>query len=127
MEPGQEKVYKIAPFLEQPLINWMLPRAIVSANREKISHKEEVNKMKDLWNKISIPVMYLQGEKDKLVNISNNSFTNYQLVNAPYVDTTIFKCQQEVILNSQQTLIRSKIFEMLEMLREETGERRSRN
>jgi pimeloyl-ACP methyl ester carboxylesterase len=126
LAPGEETVYKIAPWLEHPLINWMLPRSIISANREKMTHKDELSKMLPLWKNITVPVMYMQGEKDELINTSNAEFAKEQLVNVPYLDILMFKGESHVVSKSKQPAIRSKIFEMLELVREEKEEKRSR-
>ncbi|MDB5230621.1 MAG: alpha/beta hydrolase superfamily, partial [Chitinophagaceae bacterium] len=117
---------KIAPSLENPVINWILPRAIISANREKMTHKNELRKMLPLWNKINVPVMYMQGENDALIKTSNAGFAREHLVKVPFLDIMIFKDEPHVILHSRRQVIRSKIFEMLEMVREGTEEKREK-
>src|SRR5882757_136106 len=72
--PGQERIFWFTYLVENPLIHWVVPRMLKSANQEKIHHKEELTKMLPLWSRIHVPVMYLQGQDDGLVFTSNADF-----------------------------------------------------
>jgi len=84
--PGQERYFWFTYIVESPLVNWFIPRIFKPANTEKVHHREELEKMLPLWKNIKVPVVYLQGENDEIVDTSNASFARRQLVNAPYLD-----------------------------------------
>lgn len=89
--PGLEKCFWFTGVIESPLIRWFIPRMFRSANTEKVHHKKELEKMLPLWENIRIPVAYLQGEKDELVDTANAGFARRHLVNAPYLDIQFVK------------------------------------
>ena len=62
-----------------------------SANTEKVHHKEELEKMLPLWKNLRVPVVYLQGESDAIVDTSNAGFARKHLVNVPYLDIQFVK------------------------------------
>lgn len=115
LAPGEEKVYWFTPAVENPLINWFIPRMFQSANTEKIHHKEQLTKMLPLWKNITIPVMYMQGAKDELVYTTNAAFAKKQLVNAPYLDIRFFPGRPHFIPFSERPTIRKKILQMLQL------------
>ncbi len=45
------------------------------------------------WKNIRVPVIYLQGEKDNIIDTSNAGFARQQLVNVPYLDIKFYKRQ----------------------------------
>lgn len=81
--PGLEKYFWFTYLIEFPLIRWFIPRMFRSANTEKVHHKKELEKMLPYWKNIHVPVAYLQGEKDEIVDTSNAGFARKHLVNVP--------------------------------------------
>ena len=110
--PGLEHVYWFTPLIENPLINWFIPRMFISANREKITHKNELTQMLPLWKNIRVPVMYMQGEKDELIDTANASFAKTHLTNVPYLYIHFFTGKPHFIPFSEHNFIEQKIFEM---------------
>jgi pimeloyl-ACP methyl ester carboxylesterase len=84
--PGQEKYFWFTYLIESPFIRWFIPRMFRSANTEKVHHKEELEKMLPYWKNIRVPVAYLQGVNDNIVDTSNAGFARQHLVNVPYLD-----------------------------------------
>ena len=84
--PGREKYFWFTYLIEHWSIRWFIPRIFRSANTEKVHHKEELEKMLPLWKNIKVPVVYMQGVHDDIVDTSNAGFAREQLVNAPYLD-----------------------------------------
>lgn len=115
LAPGEEKIPAIACTIENPLIKWMIPRMLISANSEKLSHKEELTKMLGGWNKIMVPVKYLQGAEDGLVYPSNAIFAKEKLTCAAYLDVQLIPGRGHPIAFSEQKLIGNSIHEMLEL------------
>lgn len=116
LAPGEETTYSISYAAALPAINWFVPRMLQSANEEKLTHKTELQKMVPLWKNIKVPVIYLQGENDELIDTSNASFARNHLVNAPYLSIEFIKNETHVIAYSAQKLIKKKIFEMEALL-----------
>ena len=121
LAPGEEKVFWFTNAVENPLINWFIPRMFQSANTEKIHHKEELTKMFPLWPKIHIPVMYMQGANDKLVYTSNATFAKQHLTNVPYLDIHFFENKPHFIPFSERPFIRQKILQMLQITRKKSS------
>ncbi len=117
LAPGEEKMYWFTPVVEWPVFHWFIPRIFQSANTEKINHENELAKMLPLWNRISIPVIYLQGEKDKLVYTSNAEFAKKHLVNASSLTIKFFKGRPHFIARTERKAIRQHILDMLKMLK----------
>lgn len=124
---GLEHTYWFTPAVENPLINWFIPRMFKSANKEKITHKEELAKMLPLWKNIQVPVMYMQGEKDGLIDTSNASFAKQHLVNAPYLYIHFFKGRPHFIPFSEHNFIEKKIYEMLALVQQDNNKNTSFN
>ena len=113
---GLEHTYWFTPAVENPLINWFIPRMFQSANKEKITHKNELSKMLPYWKNIRVPVMYMQGEKDELIDTANASFAKTHLINAPYLYIHFFKGKPHFIPFSEHDFIEKKIFDMLALI-----------
>ena len=115
--PGEEKVYWFTSAVENPFINWFIPRMFQSANNEKIHHKEELTKMLPFWQNIRVPVIYMQGEKDELVYTTNAKFAKAHLTNTPYLDILFFKGRPHFIPFTERPTIRQKILQMVKMVK----------
>lgn len=84
--PGREKYFGITPLLEHWSVRWFVPRIFRSANTEKYYHKRELEQMLPYWKNIRVPVYYLQGMEDNIVDTSNASFAREHLVNVPELE-----------------------------------------
>lgn len=113
--PGREKVFWFAPIIENPTLRWFIPRMFRSANTEKLHHKEELEKMLPYWKNIRVPVMYMQGAKDHLIDTSNASFARQHLVNAPYLEIYFFPNRHHYLAQFEWPTIKNKILNMYEM------------
>ena len=115
--PGREKVFWFTSLIENPALRWFIPRMFKSANTEKIHHKEELEKMLPYWKNIRVPVMYLQGAKDHLIDTSNASFARQQLVNAPYLNIYFFPNRYHYLAQYEWPTIKDRIMKVYEMTR----------
>ncbi|MCU0355786.1 MAG: alpha/beta hydrolase [Cytophagales bacterium] len=114
LAPGEERIYGISYPMESPLLKWMVPRMLKSANAEKLSHYEELEKMLPLWKNIKVPVIYLQGQNDDLIYTTNAEFARKQLVNVPSLDITLIPNRGHLIAFSEKDLIQKSILKMLD-------------
>ncbi len=74
IDPEQEKKFWYMPVLKTRLAKAIVPRTIWTANEEIVPLKEELEEMLPLWKSIDIPVLVLQGTKDRLVPKENAFF-----------------------------------------------------
>jgi pimeloyl-ACP methyl ester carboxylesterase len=115
--PGKEKIFWFAHIIDHWSVRWFIPRMFRSANTEKLHHKEELEKMLPYWKNIHVPVMYLQGANDKLIDTSNASFARKQLINVPFFETYFFPNRGHYLGNGQWPVIKSYIMKMYEMVK----------
>lgn len=115
--PGLERMFWFTYPVESPLIQWIVPRMLKSANREKVHHREELTKMLPLWPRIHAPVIYLQGMDDELVFTSNAAFAKEKLVNAASVDIRMIPGRGHLIAFSERVKILKAIRDMLDLTR----------
>lgn len=115
--PGKEKVFWFAHIIEHWSVRWFMPRMFRSANTEKLHHKEELEKMLPYWKNIHVPVMYLQGANDKLIDTSNASFARQHLINAPYLETYFFPNRGHYLGRGQWSVVKDYIMKMYEMVK----------
>jgi pimeloyl-ACP methyl ester carboxylesterase len=114
LAPGREKYFWFTYPIESPLIHWVIPRMLQTANREKVHHKEELAKMLPLWNRIRVPVMYLQGQEDRLVDTSNAGFAQEHLTNVPYLNIQMIPGRGHLIAFDESDRIIRTIVNMID-------------
>src|ERR1700759_1661480 len=119
--PGREKIFWFTYPVENPLVHWVVPRMLQTANTEKIHHKEELARMLPLWDRIRVPVIYLQGEQDELVDTSNASFAREHLTNVPFLDIRMIPGRGHLIAFAEKDRIEKAILELLDRARVARG------
>jgi pimeloyl-ACP methyl ester carboxylesterase len=112
LEPGKEKYFWFTPLIEKPFIRWLVPRIYRSANTEKFHHKEELTRMLPLWNRIQVPVLYVQGEYDQWADTSNAGFAQKKLTNVPWLHIQWLKNRDHFFAWNEKDLINQAIFTM---------------
>src|SRR5580658_3710780 len=112
--PGREEYFWFTHPVEGPLIHWVVPRMLKTANREKIYHKAELTKMLPLWGRIHVPVMYLQGQEDRLVDTSNATFAREHLTNVPYLNIQMIPGRGHLIAFDEKDRIVQTIVNMID-------------
>jgi pimeloyl-ACP methyl ester carboxylesterase len=115
--PGLEKYFWFTHLIESPLVRWFIPRMFRSANTEKVHHKEELQKMLPYWKNIRVPVVYLQGENDEIVDTSNADFARKHLVNAPYLDIHFIKGRGHRLAQFEWPRFKEAILEVHEKIK----------
>ena len=113
LAPRQEKTYWFSPMIESPLIHWIIPRMLQTANAEKLAHPKELEAMLPLWSRIKVPVHYLQGADDELVYTSNAAFAREKMVNAPFLSIDLIAGRGHLIAFNERGRIRNSIVQML--------------
>ena len=114
--PGLEKMFWFTPTIENWSIRWFIPRLFRSANTEKMHHREELEKMLPYWKNIRGPVIYLQGEKDNLIDTTNAGFARQHLVNASSLDIRFIKNRYHRLAQFEWPAIRQAILEVYDQL-----------
>ena len=112
--PGREEYFWFTYLVESPLVNWVVPPMLKSANREKVHHREELTKMLPLWGHIHAPVIYLQGMNDSLVSTSNADFAKSHLTNVASLDIRMIPGRGHLIAFNEKDRICAAIREMLD-------------
>jgi len=107
--PGRETYFAITPLIEHWSVHWFIPRIFKSANTEKIHHKIELEKMLPYWKNIHVPVFYLQGENDDIVDTSNASFAREQLINVPSLEIRFLKGRKHLLARYEWQTIKQAI------------------
>lgn len=70
--------------------------------------------MLPLWGRIHVPVIYLQGEKDELVDTSNATFAHEHLTNVPYLDIRMIPGRGHLIAFAEKGRIEKAILQLLD-------------
>ncbi|MFN7117314.1 MAG: alpha/beta fold hydrolase [Saprospiraceae bacterium] len=81
LKPGAEKTYGISYLMKTPIIKYIFPKFLRLATYEKFSHYDELSKM-NAWDRIKIPVLIIQGDKDDLIYPDNADYAKERLKNA---------------------------------------------
>lgn len=110
---GEEKTYWFSPMIESPLVHWIVPRMLQTANAEKLAHPKELAAMLPLWPRIKVPVHYLQGANDELVYTSNAIFAKEKMVNVPFLSIDLIPGRGHLIAFNERERIRNSILQML--------------
>jgi pimeloyl-ACP methyl ester carboxylesterase len=74
LDPDLEKPRWYNKLAASSLINWAVPAELALANEEIMPLEQELRDMLPLWKTIKIPVVVIQGEKDRLVAPGNADF-----------------------------------------------------
>ena len=112
--PGLEKIFWFTYPVESPAVHWFVPRMLQTANQEKIHHKEELTKMLPLWGRIHVPVIYLQGDKDGLVDTTNAGFARQHMINAPSLDIRMIPGRGHLIAFAEKDRIEKAILDLVD-------------
>ncbi|WP_205510206.1 alpha/beta fold hydrolase [Longitalea arenae] len=112
IQPGKEKYFSVTPVLETPFIRSFMPRLLRSINTEKFHHYDELTQMLPYWNRIQVPVLYVQGEKDSWAYPANAAFARGQLTNVPWLRIHFLKNRGHFFTYTAQEIIQQKILEL---------------
>lgn len=79
IDPNLEKKLWIQDPATWKIFRWMIPPAIVVSNEEILALKNELIRILPQWKSIDIPVIFIQGGKDNLVDPMNKDFAIKQI------------------------------------------------
>ncbi len=116
--PGREAYFWFTYIIEHWSIRWFIPRLFRSANTEKVHHKKELEKMLPYWKNIRVPVVFIQGENDNIVDTSNATFAREQLVNSPWLDIRFIKNREHRLAQFEWPAIRQGILDVYNYIKE---------
>lgn len=83
IDPRKEKFYWFSPIGKWKVVQWVLPKILNVATKEKYAHPAEMLKMESQWQHLYCPTTVLVGAKDWIADTSNYTFAKQHLVNAP--------------------------------------------
>jgi pimeloyl-ACP methyl ester carboxylesterase len=117
LAPGKETYFWFTGIIENPAIRWFIPRLFRSANTEKVHHKNELEKMLPYWKNIRVPVMYMQGAKDEIIDTANAGFARKHLVNVPYLGIHFFPNREHRLAQYEWQAIKKSIMQVYALAR----------
>ena len=117
ISPEDEKFFGIAKLARWKLTKWMVPKSLRIADKEKMTHVEELTNMLTDWNQIKTPITYYHGTKDKLVPYKNMAFITSK-VNDSLLKAVTLKGANHFILFKNYDIIKKELLEVLNSLDE---------
>jgi len=115
IDPENEKVFWIAKVAKWKLTKWMVPGAMGVAGDEKFSHVAELEKLKDIWQEVRVPVLHVHGTKDIVVPFANLDFSIKQF-NPKYLDTIVLQKENHFLPWKRYGLVKKELLKMIEKL-----------
>jgi pimeloyl-ACP methyl ester carboxylesterase len=79
IDPALEKPRWYNQVANWPLISWAIPTKLALANEELMPLEAELSKMLPLWQRVQVPVIVIQGQKDRLVSPASADFAEREL------------------------------------------------
>jgi pimeloyl-ACP methyl ester carboxylesterase len=79
IDPEKERFYWFSKYGRNRLIQLFLPREFNTATAEKYKHSEELQKMLPVWEKLTMPVVVIQGEEDWIGDPVNIEFAKKRI------------------------------------------------
>jgi len=74
IDPGLERLRWYNHIASWRLLSWMVPKDMLTSNREILPLHQELEAMLSGWNHITAPLILIQGDDDKLVPRGNADF-----------------------------------------------------
>ena len=112
IDSESEKVFKIAHVAKWKLTKWMVPAAFRVAGDEKFAHIEELQKLKNIWKEIKVPVIHVHGTKDDIVPFENINFSAKKF-NKQYLDTIVLEKENHFLPWKRYDLVISELLKLL--------------
>lgn len=93
------------------LVSWLIPEPLALANREVMALRGELLDMVELWSRVKIPVVVIQGTEDKLVDPANTDFAERMI--ATQLKVIRVDGEDHFILWDDPALIKAELLELL--------------
>jgi len=113
IDPDHENYFWVGNFARWKLTRWMVPRSWVVSADEKYTHEEALKKLVPRWNAVKVPVVCLQGDKDRLVPYENLAFCEKHF-HPDYFTGIPLKEEDHFIPWTRETLVLEEIMKFLE-------------
>lgn len=116
IDPQLEKELWIQRPATWSVFKWMIPAAIVVSNEEILALKGELLRIIPNWNNLKLPVVFIQGGKDNLVQHQNKDFAEEQLKNTK-IDMMYYPDLDHFIPFTHKEIVMEAIEKMQKKLR----------
>lgn len=125
--PGEEKTYWISYPTSHWSLSWLMPGPIRVANAEKLSHKEQLEAMAPLWQRIRSAAIVLHGTADNLIYPINAGYAAEKLINATYLEVKMVKDRGHDLLWTGTDLLKQSLVKLIRFNRQRMQFSQSRN
>jgi pimeloyl-ACP methyl ester carboxylesterase len=88
VSPQLERKYWFNHVAEWRLINWALPKNLLTSNQEILALKKELSRLAPHLESIKMPVVIIHGQKDRLVPCENVDFIKREFRGAKVLKKT---------------------------------------
>jgi len=82
VDPAQERSYWIQRIADWPMVSWLVPRSLRQCNRELLTLRDDLVRLKPQLAALAVPVVMLHGGKDSHVPLANVDYLRAQLAAA---------------------------------------------
>jgi pimeloyl-ACP methyl ester carboxylesterase len=82
IDPAQERIYTIQRCADWPLVSWLVPRSLRQCNRELLTLRGDLVRLQPELSALGVPVVMLQGGKDRQVPAANVDYLRTQFAAA---------------------------------------------
>jgi pimeloyl-ACP methyl ester carboxylesterase len=82
VDPAEERTYAIQRFADLSLVSWLVPRSLRQCNRELLTLRSDLVRLRPQLPALAVPVVMLQGGKDRQVPVANVDYLRAQLAAA---------------------------------------------
>jgi len=100
--------------LASPFLRWILPRSFRASNDEICELKPQLENMLPLWETVNVPVIVIQGKKDRFVPYENAIFAKEKMKNAS-VSLVVIDDMDHFVPWSNPELIDTAIYKMIHL------------
>lgn len=98
--------------LATPFLSWLIPRALRASNDEIYQLKPELQEMLPLWSTIRCPTIFIQGQKDELVDPGNAPFAK-RMMTGTNVEIVSIEDMNHFVPWSHPYLIKDAILKLI--------------
>ncbi|MFY0629158.1 MAG: alpha/beta hydrolase [Flavobacteriaceae bacterium] len=116
IDPENEKVFWFAYVSKWKLTKWMIPGAMGVAGDEKFTHVEELEKLKDIWKEVRVPIIHIHGTKDIVVPFKNLQFS-VEKFDKQYLDTIVLQKENHFLPWKRYSLVRQELLKLIEKIK----------
>lgn len=110
-EPASEAWRK---WLDLPLLRELLPVSLKVSNEEQMPLHQNLTMIEDDWDRLTMPVSLVHGEKDVIVSYNNLYFAQQKLVNADTVFVKTFENENHFIPWTQQKTVVEELVKLMD-------------